>query len=344
MNMLLKNALPHFHKSDKADCTDTRFISFISRTKLACNFSGRFSYRLLGLSYICIPNRYLPLVSTNNHRMQQPENPSFTFEDVSLAPDKQIGLHEQATWEVSYIITGSGIRSIGDRIAPFESGEVVMVPPNLPHCWHFGSDVTDAQGHIANITVTFGREWLDNCSVAFPELRECVEKLKQKRNAVKFGKKKAAAIASILEEMRGLGKAERIPPLIRLLLLLAGSEEESIVGRHRQKSPEQERMERIQVYVTCNARQDITLDDIARHVGMNRTSFCVFFKKATGKTFVTYLNEYRIELACRLLKQQKDSVAEICYQAGFNNVPYFNRVFKKLKGVAPSEYAASPTR
>ena len=54
------------------------------------------------------------------------------------------------------------------------------------------------------------------------------------------------------------------------------------------------------------------------------------------------LNEYRIELACRLLKQQKDSVAEICYQAGFNNVPYFNRVFKKLKGVAPSEYAALP--
>lgn len=224
--------------------------------------------------------------------MQQPENPSFTFEDVSLAPDRQIGLHEQSTWEVSYIITGSGM------------------------------------------------QWLDNCRVAFPELRECVERLKQKRNAVKFGKKKAAVIVSILEEMRGAGKAERIPPMIRLLLLLAGSEEESIVGRHRQRSPEQERMERIQVYVTCNARQEITLDDIARHVGMNRTSFCIFFKKATGKTFVTYLNEYRIELACRLLKQQKDSVAEICYQAGFNNVPYFNRVFKKLKGVAPSEYAA----
>ena len=83
---------------------------------------------------------------------------------------------------------------------------------------------------------------------------------------------------------------------------------------------------------------DITLDDVARHVGMNRTSFCIFFKKVSGKTFVTYLNEYRIELACRLLKQQKVSVAEICYQVGFNNVPYFNRVFKKMKGVSPSEY------
>ncbi|MDE6348297.1 MAG: helix-turn-helix domain-containing protein [Bacteroides sp.] len=54
------------------------------------------------------------------------------------------------------------------------------------------------------------------------------------------------------------------------------------------------------------------------------------------------LNEYRIELACRLPKQKKGSVAEICYQAGFNNVPYFNCVFKKLKGIAPGQYAALP--
>lgn len=90
--------------------------------------------------------------------------------------------------------------------------------------------------------------------------------------------------------------------------------------------------------MVCNARREISLDDVARHVGMNRASFCVFFKKATGKTFVNYLNEYRIELACKLLEEKKMAVSEICYQAGFNNVPYFNRVFKKLKGVAPTEY------
>lgn len=195
----------------------------------------------------------------NDNTMPRPENTSFTFDDVCLAPGEQIGLHEQATWELSYIIVGSGMRLIGDRTEPFGSGEVVIVPPEIPHCWYFENDVTDAQGRIANITITFGREFLDNCCVAFPDLLECTEKLKRKRDAVKFGKEKSAAIASVLEEMRPLGRAERIPLMIKLLLILAGSEEESVVGRYQKMDPERERMNRIQVYVVCNAKRDITL-------------------------------------------------------------------------------------
>ena len=182
----------------------------------------------------------------NDNAVPRPENTSFTFDDVCLAPGEQIGLHEQATWELSYIIVGSGMRLIGDRTEPFGSGEVVIVPPEIPHCWYFENDVTDAQGHIANITITFGREFLDNCCVAFPELQECTEKLKRKRDAVKFGKEKSSAIASVLEEMRPLGRAERIPLMIKLLLILAGSEEESVVGQYQKMDPERERMNRIQ--------------------------------------------------------------------------------------------------
>ena len=94
-------------------------------------------------------------------------------------------------------------------------------------------------------------------------------------------------------------------------------------------------MNQIQTYVICNAKRDITLDDVARYVGMNRASFCIFFKKATGKTFVTYLNEYRIGLACQLLRQKRMTVSEICYNVGFNNVPYFNRTFKRHKASPP---------
>lgn len=270
--------------------------------------------------------------------MLQTEKQSFVFDSVHLAPEEQIGLHRQSTWEVCHVIIGSGMRLIGDRTEPFQSGEVVMVPPDIPHCWYFDNHVTDSEGRIANTAVMFSTDFLDNCSAVFPELGECIGRLKERRDAVKFGCEKSVDIIAILEEMRGLSAAERVAPMIKLLLLIASTDCESVVGKYRKIDKEKNRLNQIQVYVVCNAKREITLDDVARHVGMNRASFCIFFKKAMGKTFVNYLNEYRIELACQLLEQKKLAVSEICYQVGFNNVPYFNRVFKRLKGVAPTEY------
>ncbi|MEL5891950.1 AraC family transcriptional regulator [Bacteroides sp. GD17] len=274
--------------------------------------------------------------------MPQLENHSFTFDSVHLAPGEQIGLHQQSSWELSYIIVGSGMRLIGDTTDSFQSREVVMIPPEIPHCWYFNDNVTDTRGRIANITVTFYDDFLDNCSATFPELRVYIDKLKKKRDAVKFDKEKSDAIIAILEEMCDRDGAHRIVPMINLLLVIASDNKEYVIGNYQKVDKEKNRLTQIHTYVICNAKRDITLDDIARHVGMNRVSFCVFFKKATGTTFINYLNEYRVETACQLLEQKKGmAVSEICYHVGFNNVPYFNRVFKRLKGVSPTEYNGS---
>ena len=74
---------------------------------------------------------------------------SFTFNNVSLTPSEQIGLHRQPLWELSYIVTGSGMRLIGDMTEPFQCGEVVMIPPEIPHCWIFNNNDTDANGQIS---------------------------------------------------------------------------------------------------------------------------------------------------------------------------------------------------
>ena len=75
---------------------------------------------------------------------------------------------------------------------------------------------------------------------------------------------------------------------------------------------------------------------------MNRASFCVFFKKATNQTFISYLNSYRIDLACQLLEEQKMSISERCYAVRVDNISYFNRVFKRLKGVSPGSFRKVP--
>lgn len=265
---------------------------------------------------------------------------SFNFNYVTLAPNEQIGLHQQSSWELSYVITGSGIRIIGDMREPFQFGEVIMIPPDIPHSWFFNKDDIDSDGRISNITVTFTNEFLTNCSSIFPELSKYIERLKMIHNAVKFDKRSANLISSILKAMCNESDAERLASMIKLLTIISSTDDARVIVEYKKINKEQERLQMIQTYIICNAYHDISLNDIAHYVGMNRSAFCIFFRKNTGKTFVSHLNEYRIELACQLLIQKNMSVSEICYHVGFTNIPYFNRTFKKIKGCSPTKFSS----
>ena len=80
------------------------------------------------------------------------------------------------------------------------------------------------------------------------------------------------------------------------------------------------------------------LEDAAAIAGMSTTAFCRFFKRSTGKTFVDFVGELRIGHACRLLIESDLTIAEICYDVGFNNVSNFNRRFSERHNTSPKTY------
>ena len=104
------------------------------------------------------------------NEIQEARQKSFSYDYVHLFPHEQIDAHQQPTWEVSFVASGSGIRLIGDTSEPFYPEEVVLIPPGIPHCWYFNGDDTDADGKIKNITVTFSDTFLNNCQQSFPEI------------------------------------------------------------------------------------------------------------------------------------------------------------------------------
>jgi AraC-like DNA-binding protein len=71
---------------------------------------------------------------------------------------------------------------------------------------------------------------------------------------------------------------------------------------------------------------------------MTPSSFCKYFKKRTTKTYLGFLNEIRIGHACKLLMEDRMSIAGVCYESGFNNVSHFNEQFRKVKGMTPGQY------
>ncbi len=262
----------------------------------------------------------------------------FFFDHVHIRWDNQINLHQQDSWELSYVITGRGVRVIGDTVEPFSQGEVILIPPNIPHCWSFDEEICDNTGKIENITISFTNQMLADVSGIFEALSDVIYKISNYANAISFSNSILSSLQKTMTDMVKETAAERISSLVRLLCLIATPENASIVGRPVVEDKNMKRKQALYLYVMNNYQHNITLDDVARFVGMEKSAFCVFFKKMSGKSFFTFLTNYRVEASCQMLLKTSKTVAEVCIASGFRDVPYYNRMFKKIMNITPTEY------
>lgn len=98
------------------------------------------------------------------------------------------------------------------------------------------------------------------------------------------------------------------------------------------------RVQKVQRYISGHYREDIRLVTLADMVGMTPVSFSRFFRLRTGKTLSDYIIDIRLGYATRMLVDSTQTIAEICYDAGFNNLSNFNRMFKRKKECSPKEF------
>lgn len=264
----------------------------------------------------------------------------FTFDHVRITPDKQIGLHSQSGYELDFIITGRGIRTLGSISEPFVEGEVVLVPPELPHHWKFNPEVVDRGGCIENISFHFPSTFPEKLAGVFPNLSRKMMRLQNLTEAILYNGSEKERLVQILMEMDDATPENRNALAVSLMAELAN------LGRHTVKvssisklSSSEKRLEKIRVYVRCNYARSVTIGEIASYVGMNRTAFCTFYKKETGKTFIAALNEYRLQIAAQVLLDHPEMPAsDIAGAVGFGTLPHFTRCFTQWKGVSPSKW------
>ena len=263
---------------------------------------------------------------------------SFLFDHVHIYWNEQITLHRQKTWELSFVIHGKGMRVIGDNFEPFEAGEIILIPPDIPHYWAFNNSARDEHGKIENITITFHTDLLVNIKNTFPELEQLINSVLDYENALSFGGDTLLSLREILLQMKYESEIERILSLIMILRHVSSPEISKIVGCPVIEDRNTQKLQKIYMYVMDHFQHPITLEQIANHVNMERASFCIFFKKITGKSFFSFLLEYRINVSCEMLQSTNKNISEICYASGFRDVPYFNRVFRKIKNTTPGNF------
>lgn len=266
------------------------------------------------------------------------KNSSFIFDDVCLSPKLQIGKNSHSTWELDYIIHGSGIRSIGNLSEHITEREIILIPPGIPHIWAFEAQEVEGNCEVSNLSVFFKSSLLENISGIFPEMTESVNRLLSYHDAILFLEDDHDRIEHILLSMRGMTPEVRLPKMIELIIVLSNSIKHRFAGRGKEQSTTEKKFEKIRVFLKCNYNRVITLNEIADYMNMNKSSLCTFMRKHTGMTLTEYLNGIRLSIASEYLLNLDDTISSIAYRVGFSDITYFNRLFRKKYGLSPSQY------
>jgi AraC-like DNA-binding protein len=264
---------------------------------------------------------------------------SFTFTNyVENTNCKSDLWHYHPEIELVFVNGGSGKRQIGSHISYYSDGDLVLIGSNLPHCG-FTDDKT---GNKNEIVIQMPANFLGQDFLNAPELKNIRQLFHKAKGGIAFGKKTIETIAPIIEEMGNRSNFDRLLRIIRILNDLAISEEHTILNADgfalELQVQDNDRINVIFNYVKDNFQEPIQLDCVSNLVSMTSPSFCRYFKRITNKTFTTFVNDYRLVHASKLLSENKKSITEISFESGFNNFSHFNKSFKAFTGKSASQY------
>jgi len=247
--------------------------------------------------------------------------------------------HYHPEYEIVFVRKGSGKLHIGEHLKNYEEGELVFIGPDLPHTG-FGYGVI---GEHEEIVVQLRKDFLGEEFMQKPELLHIRELFERAKQGLSFQGKARKIVSAKLQKMLSLSHFEKLVELLNILHTLATTTEFSVLNtadkRFDFNHKDEDRINRVYEYVEQNYQKSIDIQAVADLANLTVPSFCRYFKKITHITYTDFVNEYRINQACRLLFENKP-IADICFEVGFNNISHFNKTFKQLKGVSPREYKA----
>ena len=238
-----------------------------------------------------------------------------------------------------YLKDGVGMYLLGDSFRCLNEGDLIMIPPHVD----FSFDSADlGDEYNVNISVSvlrFDKEWLNTLLNVFPSLAETVLKVKELKKPLSIKGLKWMKVSTLLDEMISCRSQLQPIKVIELLEQLSTASDCVFINDMQTSDPIDlaAKIERIDAYIETNFCRKVSLEDLARYVGMSRTYFCQFFKNHYNEGFSDYLMRLRVEKACVMLQTEKP-MPVIASECGFKTVQYFTRAFKKIKGTTPGVF------
>jgi len=264
---------------------------------------------------------------------------SFTYNKFNARRlNKDSIWHYHPEIELVYINGGAGKRQIGSHLSYYSEGDLILIGSNLPHCGFTDKFTRNKSEALVQMKTDF----LGNDFFNIPEMRKIQDLLEVAKSGVAFYGDTKRLIGEKMEKLEEQTDFQRLLSILNILNDLSHSTEVKVLNAEgfamETEVKDNDRINVVFNHVKNNFQEDISLSVIADMVSMTVPSFCRYFKKITNKTFVQFVNEYRLVHASKLLAEQPLSITEVCLESGFNNFSHFNKSFKAFTGKSPSEY------
>jgi len=268
-----------------------------------------------------------------------PYKKTFITRKLRMDP-KSDKIHSHKNFELNLIISGSGRRIIGNHISSYTKGDLVLLGPNIYHCWEVLETEPDTEPEC--IVTHFYENIINSDFFNIPELERVVTLLKDAENGILFKGKKAEKVAATLAKMVNLSGLELYIELLRVFHFLLQIEERDYLALPSSQpnihDKDNDQINKVYEYVFQNIHEGIKLKDASSLVCKEPGSFCRYFKKKTNQTFMDYVKNVRIGIAAKLLAETDKQITQICFECGYNNLANFNHYFKDIMKKTPSEY------
>ncbi len=271
-----------------------------------------------------------------------PSNSSFVLVDFDV-PYFETPWHFHPEYEIVLVTESGGQRFIGEHFKEYKTGDLCFIGPNVPHLYKSHNEYYKGNVKLRakSIVIHFNDDFLGTPFFNLPEMAHIKQLLKNSTRVLDVFGETNLLIAKKLKKMLHENATKRLMILLEILDVLARTHEYEFLTSGNSfgtNTKDADRLNKVFEYVMKNFKDEIKLPFVAGLVAMSETSFSRYFKSRTNKNFSDFLNQIRIDHACKLLVEGKMGVSEISFESGFGNLSNFNRQFKQFKKITPSQY------
>lgn len=251
-------------------------------------------------------------------------------------------IHNHEVFELNFVEHAPGVRRIvGDSNEVIGDYDLVLITsPDLEHVWEQN---TCTSTDIREVTVQFSCDLSDDGFLSRTPFQSMRRMMKEARKGICFSLEDIMRVYHMIDSLSSIKEGfYAVVHFYTILYELSKSDTYRTLASSSYAKVEVEsdsrRVLKVKDYIAKNYMNEIRLTTLADIAGMSTSAFSRFFKLHTGRNLSEYIIDMRLGYASRKLVDTSDSVQEICYACGFNNLSNFNRIFKKRKNCSPSEF------